>query len=232
MSLGGIIQDGAYPDIYFWISQNFLSRRDVKVVLTQATRVHIVNIVTLPTGAKYVVDVGFGGDQMTRPMPLLANRPQPNLGTQEIRLIHDFIPEQTHRVPEQKLWIYQYRNTPTQEWNSFYAFPETEFFAPDFNIINHFTSTYFGGTNFQTVTVLCVRFLRAKTGESDMEEIVGKVMLFQNEVKRNDGGKTKMVMVCKSEEERVVALKEHFGVTLIEEEVKGIKGRSAEVLGI
>jgi hypothetical protein len=75
--------------------------------------------------------------------------------------------------------------------------------------------------------VLVIRFLRGR-GE---EGIVGKVMLVNGEVKRNDGGKTRLVMVCKSEEERIRALREHFGIELVEEEINGVRGRNVELLG-
>ncbi len=114
------------------------------------------------------------------------------------------------------------------EWNSFYAFPETEFLPADFEVMSYFTSQSTGETNFQTRTVLIVRFLR---GEKEEEGIVGKVMLVNAEVKRNDGGKTKLVMTCKTEEERVKALKEHFGIELAEEDINGVRGRNVELLG-
>jgi len=70
--------------------------------------VHIVNIVTLSDGSRWTVDVGFGGDGATRPLPLVEGHVTRNLGTQDVRLVRDFIPEQTQRSdPERKLWIYQ-----------------------------------------------------------------------------------------------------------------------------
>jgi hypothetical protein len=61
--------------------------------------------------------------------------------------------------------------------------------------------------------------------------IVGKVMLVDGEVKRNDGGRTRVVTVCKTEEERVRALREHFAIELVEEEIQGIRGGIVELLG-
>jgi arylamine N-acetyltransferase len=194
-------------------------------------RVHVVNIVTLPSGEKYVLDVGFGGDGATKPLPLISGHVTQNLGTQEIRLIYDTIPQQVDQ--SKKLWIYQYRNSTSQEWNSFYCFPEFEFLSQDFEIMNYYTSTSQGETNFQTRRVLIVRFLRGKREEDEGDEregIVGKVMLVNGEVKRNDGGKTRVVTVCKSEEERVQALKEHFAMDLTEEEIQGVKGRNVELV--
>ncbi len=99
--------------------------------------VHIVNIVTLLGGTRWVVDVGFGGDGATKPLPLVEGHVTRNIGTQDIRLTQDFIPGQTEQSPERKFWIYQYRNSTEQPWNSFYAFSEmVEFLPADFAIMN------------------------------------------------------------------------------------------------
>ncbi|TVY40342.1 Arylamine N-acetyltransferase [Lachnellula subtilissima] len=194
--------------------------------------VHIVNIITLPSGSKYHCDVGFGGDGATKPLPLISGHVTRNLGSQEIRLVHEALPhssqqDQLHLFEVGKEvefeieieWIYQYRNSPTLPWNAFYAFPELEFSAPDFEIMSYFTSTSTSVVNFQTRTVLIVRFLLGRvssepndkngeadelngqggvdgpdceiddgTGELGHLGIVGKIMLVNGEVKRNDGG--------------------------------------------
>ena len=189
-------------------------------------RVHMVNIVTLASGERWMLDVAFGGDGPTKPLPLISEHVTQNLGTQEVRLIHSTIPQQLEQNP--KLWIYQYRNGKDKDWNSFYAFPEMEFFQADFEIMNFFTSQYSGTINFQKTTVLIIRFLRRETEE---EGIVGKLMLVNGEVKRNDGGKTRLVLTCTTEEERLKAFEEHFDIRLTDEEVNGIKGRNLELLG-
>lgn len=94
--------------------------------------------------------------------------------------------------------------------------------------MSFYTSQFVGGSNFQTRTVLIVRFLRGKREDGE-EEIVGKVMLVDGEVKRNDGGKTRVVVSCRTEEERVKALKEYFDIVLTEEEVNGVKGRIVDL---
>ncbi|TFK53694.1 cysteine proteinase [Heliocybe sulcata] len=161
--------------------------------------VHVVNIVTLPDGSRYSCDVGFGGDGPRQPLPLVSGHITPNIGTQELRLIHETIPELSQK--DQKLWIYQYRNGSEREWNSFYSFPELEFLENDFYIMNYYTSTH--PESFQTYTPLVVKFLRQD------DEIYGKVMLVNNELKQNHGGKTQVVKVCQTEEDRVQALKEY-----------------------
>lgn len=96
-------------------------------------------------------------------------------------------------------------------------------------------------SNFQTRRVLIVRFFLGKVdedlergsedeeGKGGKEGIVGKVMLVDGEVKRNDGGKTRVLMVCKSEEERVKVFREHFGIELTQEEIRAVRGRIVEL---
>jgi arylamine N-acetyltransferase len=174
-----------------------------------------------------MLDVGFGGDGATKPLPLISGHIVQNLGPQEIRLIYSTITQQTDQ--SKKLWIYQYRNGADREWNSFYCFPEFEFLPQDFEIMNYFTSTSQGATNFQTRTVLIVRFLRGEVGGEE-EQIVGKVMLVNGEIKRNMGGKTELVKVCETERERVKAVEEYFAITLTEEEKEAVRGRNVELL--
>ena len=129
-----------------------------------------------------MVDVGFGGDGATKPLPLISGHVEQNLGPQEIRLIYSTISQQADQ--SKKVWIYQYRNGADKDWNSFYCFPEVEFLPQDFEIMNYFTSTNSGAMNFQTKIVLIVRFLR------EGEIIVGKIMLVDGVVKKNLGGRT------------------------------------------
>lgn len=95
--------------------------------LNGETRAHIVNIVRLSSSVQYHLDVAFGGDGPTSPLPLISGQVTKNLGSQELRLIYDIIPKQTRK--EQKVWIYQYRNATDKLWNSYYSLAELEFFS-------------------------------------------------------------------------------------------------------
>lgn len=192
-------------------------------------RVHIVNIVTLSDRTRWMVDVGFGGDGATKPIPLLDRIITRNIGTQDIRLTRDFIPGQIERTPDRKLWIYQYRNSPDKPWNSFYAFSDlVEFLLPDFNIMNWYTGSC--PESFQTFTVLVVKFLRRLNVERPSDdEIFGKRMLVDGTVKENLNGKTHVVQECKTEEERIEALREWFGIELTQEERESIRGFGTEL---
>jgi arylamine N-acetyltransferase len=166
-----------------------------------------------------MVDVGFGGDGATKPLPLINGHIEHNLGTQDIRLIYDTIPDQVDQ--SKPLWIYQYRNSPDAAWNSYYAFPEVEFLEAEFSILNYWTST--SPDSFQTTTMLIVKFQR------DGDCVVGKRMLFNNLVKENSGGKTRLVQTLETEVDRMEALEKWFALILTKEEQESIKGSSLEL---
>ncbi|CAI4220260.1 unnamed protein product [Parascedosporium putredinis] len=186
-------------------------------------RNHIVNIVTFPDGSKYHADVAFGGDGATMPMPLVDGLVHQNFGTQEIRLIRDWIPLQVHRTEESKLWIYQYRNGRELEWNSFYSFPGVEFLDLDWGVVNFWINE--NSQSHQRVNVLVIKFLRRlKQGRDDTYELYGKRMLVNSTIKENLGGRTGIIQECKSESDRIAALAHHFGIKLAREEEEGIRG--------
>lgn len=198
------------------------------------TLTHIVIIIELPTedgqGEKFVCDAAFGGDGPLSPMPLKEGVVTQNLGTQEIRFAYERIPKAT----SQKFWVYQYRNGPEKPWNSFYAFNDTECLEMDFRAINFWTSQ---APTFQQTTVIIVKFLLGPDDTSGDNRITGKLMLVNGTIKRNMGGKTEVVEVCKTELERIKALEKWFGITLTEEEVAGIQNtvtelKNVEVIGV
>ncbi|KAF3933576.1 hypothetical protein ABW19_dt0204682 [Dactylella cylindrospora] len=171
-----------------------------------------------------MIDVGFGGDGATKPIPLISGEIVHNLGTQEVRLINDLFPNSTE--PAQKFWFYEYRNRKEQDWNRFYGFPELEFFQADFEVINLWTSTAPG--NNQYGNVICIKFIR--DGNSDAPKISGKVMLFNEQLKENLGGRTQLVKIMVSEEERVQVIQDRFGIKLTKEERESILGRHTELI--
>lgn len=168
-----------------------------------------------------MVHVSFGGDGATKPLPLISGHVTQNIGTQELRLVHDTMPQLHDK--SQKVWIYQYRNKPDHEWNSYYALPETEFTLADLDVLNHYASQNMAV--FQAYTVLVVKFLRRG------DEIYGKVMLVNGDVKQNFGGKTSLIKICRTEDERVEVLRDIFGITLTRERKAGIKGWGTELKG-
>jgi arylamine N-acetyltransferase len=195
--------------------------------------VHIALIVNFPSSTssseeRFVIDTAFGGDGPTRPLPLKGGVVTTNLGTQEVRLQQDFIEEVRERADgtRQKFWIYQYRNSVEKEWNAFYCFREEEFLEADFGVMNYFTGAL--GPTFQVSTVLIVFFVRSQEEDGELR-VTSKRMLVNGIVKENLGGRTEVVKVCKTEDERIKALNEFFGISLEEEEREAIIDRVTEL---
>ncbi|KAJ9625545.1 hypothetical protein H2203_004302 [Taxawa tesnikishii (nom. ined.)] len=174
--------------------------------LTYSGWSHMVNIVTLSSGAKYMVDVGFGAGTHapTGPHPRL---PVLNVAPEQmVRLLHASIPDVTD--PEQKFWVYEKQNTSQEEFWPQYCFTLTEFLPSDYKVMNHYTST--SKMSWFTWSVVCVKMLLAENHES----IVGEITLFDGSIKRG-----------------VQALEEYLGIRLSEAEKNGIKGTVAAIKG-
>lgn len=207
---------------------------------------HVVTVVEF--GAeRWVTDVGFGGDGMTAPLPLIRGlepgQEYPvhrNLGSQEVRITRDLYPGVVSDGEGNKVWFYEYRNRPEDEWNRYFAFGDREASSWDLECANYWVSSH--PESFQRKQILVVKFLGSsgeETGKKFLEsadkshsgkieipevEIRGKIMLADGVVKRNLGGKTDIVKICQTEEQRLQALREYFGITLSEDEQQGIKG--------
>ncbi|ROW07022.1 hypothetical protein VPNG_06649 [Cytospora leucostoma] len=211
---------------------------------------HVVTIVEFADGSRWVTDVGFGGDGMTAPLPLIdapENGQYPvhrNLGTQEVRVTRGSLPGTCARGGKgNQVWFYEYRNGPEEQWSQYYAFGDHEATSWDLECANYWVSSH--SESFQRKQIIVVKFLRVAPEESressgglgdavkgdgedkkgiPVVEITGKVMLADGIIKRNMGGKTEALETCRTEEDRVRALKRYLGITLSNEEKEGITG--------
>lgn len=204
-----------------------------------------MNIVILEDGSVWSCDVGFGGDGPTSPLALSATPEQDpevvtNLGAQEVRLRKGVFPE-TVRPEMNLVWFYEYRNGKDAAWNTYYAFSESEASDWDLQCANFWVVSH--PDSFQRKQILAVKFIRGNVQEDTTESIgsepngktydevtvVGKIMLADDVVKRNMGGKTELVKQCKTEKERIESLEEYFGIYFTNEEQHGIKGFETEL---
>ncbi len=166
-----------------------------------------------------MVDVGFGSNGAVHPLALKPDMISPGICPQEHRLHHTNIAPNTS--PDQKLWIFQHRNSPDDAWNDAYCFTELEFLPRDYEIMNFWTSQ--SGKTWFTSKVVVVRMVL------EGEEVVGTAILEGNELKRRIKGKTEHLGTFKTEEERIEALKRWFDIELSEEERGGIKGMTTQL---
>jgi arylamine N-acetyltransferase len=178
-------------------------------------REHSVNIVTLSDETQYLADVGYGGNGPKVPLPLISGSVVHNLGTQDLRLVR----ETTIGLSDgqQGRWIYQFRNAEDQAWAIGYSFTDIKFTLKDFEVMNFFTSR--SPDSFLTTKILVVKFLQ------ENGNITGKIIMDQEQVKKNTGGKNTLLQTCQTEEERVQVLEKLFKLKLTEEEKNGIRGR-------
>ncbi|KAI7775976.1 hypothetical protein LA080_006048 [Diaporthe eres] len=187
---------------------------------------HMVNLVTIE-GKKYLVDVGFGAQEATQPIPLEDGHEittiAPIRGKLELKHIGKQV---TKDDPAQRLWAWSSRKGGEgADWEDMYSFSEAEFFAEDFECINYFVMTRPQSWFLQTV--LAYRpVLDEATGE-----LVGERILHGNVVKEGASGQDRIIEVLETEEDRVRALEKYFDIRLTEKERRGIKGLVTELKG-
>lgn len=179
----------------------------------------MVTIATI-AGAKYLIDVGFGSNGPTAPVPLVPNHTRVKvLPDNAERLTREHIPDNTHKTDAQLLWLYSFRFSASSVWLPAYCFSELEFLPVDFATMNFFVSQ--SPTSWFTHSVVCLKFLM----DAHSEDMVGDLTLFDNELRRRERGEPSVQVVeIHSEDDRVAALETHLGVHLSQPERDGIKG--------
>ncbi|KAM7198515.1 hypothetical protein V8F33_005021 [Rhypophila sp. PSN 637] len=189
---------------------------------------HMVNLVTIPNGkgehVKYLVDVGFGYNEPTRPLALVSGQVTPGTGTTEFRLEYKALPNHTDK--RQRVWVFSHRDTTIgPDWTEAYAFAELEFFPEDYEVMNLSTMTQ--RNSFFLQTLMCVKMtLDEQTGKPN-----GWLLLAGDEIKRKTNDGMEVLDKLKNEEQRVEGLKKWFGIQLTEAEKAGIRGLSTEIRG-
>lgn len=185
----------------------------------------MVNLVTIE-GKKYLVDVGFGAQEATQPVPLEDGHEITTIAPIRGRLELKHIEKQvTKDDPAQRLWVWSSRKGSEAEWEDMYSFSEAECFAEDFEALNYFVMTRPQSWFLQMV--LAYRpVLDEATGE-----LVGERILHGNVVKEGASGQDRIIEVLETEEDRVGALEKYFDMRLTEKERRGIKGLVSELKG-
>jgi arylamine N-acetyltransferase len=187
---------------------------------------HMVNIVTV--GEKeYLVDVGFGSNSPTFPVPLEEGYTQVNIDPgHSMRLRRGHIPDDESKKngkAKQELWMYEIRFTGESPWLPAYCFGEVEFLPRDFEKMSFFVSK--SPSSWFTFCVVALNYVM----DPETERIIGDVTLFGNEIKMRKYGKSEVLMEIKGEGDRVLALEKYLGIRLTGEEREGIRGTSTEL---
>lgn len=187
----------------------------------------MVNLITIHN-TKYLVDVGFGGNGPTHPLPLLKSSPEntspisSNILPASVRLIWKNI--EANVDPAQRLWVYQHRANDAAQWDDTYCFTELEFLPQDYEVMNYVTSR--ASTTIFTQRLMCVKMI---LGGDAGEEVVG-VITCGDDIKWRLHGEVTRREEFKTELDRLKALEEHFGIQLTDEEKGGIRGLVTEII--
>lgn len=171
-------------------------------------------------GQKYYVDVGFGPNGPTVPMPLdRSGTIQPNIAPASARLQWKNIEQNTD--PDQRLWVYEHRVDERGDFDMTYCFAELEFLPGDYHVMNLSTST--SPAIFFTQEVVMEKKLLGDDGE-----LAGSIIVGRN-IKWRVHGKKERVIEFESEDDRVRAIEEHFGIKLGRVERESILGLVSQV---
>lgn len=180
---------------------------------------HMLNLVPLD-GEWYVVDVGMGAMGPNMPYPLKDGFETTSVAPRKIRLqLRPIAESYASSMPRPKLWCYDTCNDPVpeddrNEWTPVYCFTETEFLPQDYQVMSWFTSSH--DDSFFTKYIMCMKMIMGE-GE-DEEKLIGNITIFKNTVRETIGNNRKVLKECVTEDDRVLALKELFGVELSDEQ--------------
>ncbi|KAH0365405.1 cysteine proteinase, partial [Aureobasidium melanogenum] len=176
---------------------------------------HMLNLVRLED-EWYVVDVGMGAMGPNMPYPLRHNFCTTSIAPRQIRIQYRAISESYAGEEVPKLWCYDICHDPTHAeentWIPTYCFTEMEFLPQDYEVMSWFTSTH--ANSFFTRYMTATRMIM----DAEQERIVGNVTLFKDTIREQKGSERRVVKECRTEDERVQALKDVFGIELTGDE--------------
>ncbi|KAK7448824.1 hypothetical protein VKT23_013553 [Stygiomarasmius scandens] len=185
----------------------------------------------------YVVDTGFGGGGLTRPILLSDDPDNVIVGTtpsERHRLTKEPLPQASFDDPAWRLEVmYEKPNSSESLWRVIYSFSETEYFQCDFEAMSYFVSTHPPSPTSPFSTLRDIVFLKRyfwidDTGDIAQKEM-GTLTLIGRTVKRQIGQTTEELKRLETEEERIKAIKEDFGVHIDDDGIEHIRGRKAEL---
>lgn len=168
---------------------------------------------------KYLVDVGFGADGPTYPLPLKSGHIPPS---ESVKLEYNHLTQ--HTDVGQMVWVYSRlkRRDDNAIWTDIYHFSEIEAFPADLEILNYYNMAR---SPFAKAVVV-QRFVRTKSG--DIESYV----LMRDVLKHRIGETEEVIEVFQNEPQRVEALVQYFQISLTPEERLAIQGTPSALAAI
>jgi hypothetical protein len=82
-----------------------------------------------------------------------------------------------------------------------------------------------------TTTFILTKVLLDESGAEDRDrEAIGTLTMFGDTLQRRiDGGDAEVIIICKSEAERIDAIRKWFGIVLDTDQQEAIQGNAAEI---
>ncbi|KAJ2932444.1 hypothetical protein H1R20_g4670, partial [Candolleomyces eurysporus] len=180
----------------------------------------------------YVVDVGFGGSGLVRPIPLVSGDSSEVVGVGPAefhRLVKEPFPQSSLA---QGVWHLEVRHVSESEtdasatnsaWKRMFSFCEQEFFYEDCVAAS---ATVTRSHPLFTQNVLCIRYV---LDNQSLDSDLYRVIMHGNEVKARRNGETQVLATLKTELDRVKALREIFGIQVDDSCVKFVAGGLAQL---
>ncbi|KAK7448823.1 hypothetical protein VKT23_013552 [Stygiomarasmius scandens] len=216
--------------------------RDMPQYIQMSHMVIFVQPLSDDSNITYLVDVGFGGGGLTRPILLDDHEDNVVVGTG---------PTEKHRLRRGPIamgsfgdtyWhlevLHQKPNPSETCWRIVYSFQETEYFQNDFEALSYFVSTHpTRGSPFSTQTVFLKKYFWVDGGEdigdlskstlqdTILQKELGTLTLNGRILKRQIGKQVEVIKEFKTEKERVRAIKQFFDVDVPENGIAYIRGR-------
>jgi arylamine N-acetyltransferase len=179
----------------------------------------MANIVSIGD-TRYLVDVGYGADGPSQPLPLVSGTSLGALPGQEISLRHENLSQ--HQDPVQRVWIYATRKD-FGSWNDVYHFAETEFFPADFDVLNYYNMSF---SSFAK-TIVVQRFLLEENAAA--ENPCGVLLLIRDQLFLRKDGSQETLEIFRTEDQRLTAFRKYFDIVLTQEQAVAIRGASSEL---
>ncbi|KAK0223648.1 cysteine proteinase [Armillaria fumosa] len=185
-----------------------------------------------------LVDVGFGGTCLTRPI-YLRDGAVVETSSEKHRLIRAPHPSSSlDGLDSALLWHLQISRTGKTEpaWKTLYAFSESESFPEDFMRASAYISQVPSESIFWK-NVMCVKYFivdgeeqRGLGLEANTNDVhLGRYILFGSEISRSVGGRQQILQIFRTEEDRIWALRDYFGFDIDVKDALNITGRFAAV---
>ncbi|KAF8531733.1 hypothetical protein JB92DRAFT_3138701 [Gautieria morchelliformis] len=177
----------------------------------------------------YLVDVGFGGTGIVRPMLLEAGTIiSGSAPPEEHRLIRGMHPDSSFGETEpSREWVVQYRCGLHQPaWTTLYMFGETETYTSDWIAYSQWLCAHpvaLFEHNVFAVRHFIVEDISATQGEMPL----GRLVMTGRSVRRTIGAESQKIREFATESDRVRILREDFGITVDAGEVRNIKDAAA-----